>query len=200
MTGDLVPSGGRIQMFSEDITRLPAHQRIRRGLRRTYQTSLVFPELSVLDNLFLAEQGVHGGRQSFLWVAPDNPHRQRAQELAEFVGLESWIGTLAGELSHGQKRQLEIGMALAGQPRLVLFDEPAAGLSQSERGRLREILFGLPRSITFVIIEHDLEVALSVADRITVLHQGAFFRSGTPAEIEADESVQEIYLGRRSDE
>ncbi len=195
ITGDVAPSEGRIRLFSEDITALPTHQRIRRGLRRTYQTSLVLPNLSVLDNLFLAEQGVQPRRQSPLRLTRNNPHRTRARELAEFVGLEAWQDSVADNLSHGQKRQLEIGMALAGQPRLILFDEPAAGLSQAEREHLKQILLELPRSITFVLIEHDLEVALGVADHITVLHQGMFFTSGTPAEIEADEGVQQIYLG-----
>lgn len=196
VTGDVHPTHGRITLFGTDVTGLASHHRIRLGLRRTYQTSQVFPSLSVLDNLYLAEQGVHPGRRSFARLLADNPLRQRARDLAAFVDLAHWLHTPAQALSHGQKRQLEIAMALAGQPRLILFDEPAAGLSKSERQRLTDILLALPQAITFIIIEHDLEVALRVADRVTVLHQGAWFAAGTPAEIEANEAVQRIYLGR----
>ncbi|WP_372892880.1 ABC transporter ATP-binding protein [Rhodosalinus sp.] len=195
ITGDFPPSSGRIRLFGEDVTDRPAHDRIRAGLRRTYQTSRLFRGLTVEENLFLAEQGVAAGRFSMRPAARDHAHRVRARELGEYVGLARLLAAPVADLAHGQQRQLEIGMALAGRPRLVLFDEPAAGLSAAERGDLVGILEDLPRQFTFVIIEHDLEVALRVADRVTVLDQGRFFAEGTPEEIEADPRVQAIYLG-----
>jgi branched-chain amino acid transport system ATP-binding protein len=195
ITGDFAPSSGRIRMMGADVTDHPAHDRIRAGLRRTYQTSRLFHRLSVVQNLFLAEQGVTLGRFSLRPAGPDHAHAVRARELADYVGLGALGGATVSELAHGQQRQLEIAMALAGRPRLILFDEPAAGLSAAERDRLVTILEDLPRAFTFVIIEHDLDVALRVADRVTVLDQGRLFAEGSPAEIEADRRVQAIYLG-----
>lgn len=195
ITGDFPPSTGRIRLFGDDVTDAPAHARIRAGLRRTYQTSRLFAGLSVVENLFLAEQGVASRRFAMRPVGRDHAHMARARELGAYVGLGDLLSAPVADLAHGQQRQLEIGMALAGRPRLILFDEPAAGLSAAERGALVAILEDLPRQVTFVIIEHDLEVALRVADRVTVLDQGRFFAEGTPAEIESDPRVQAIYLG-----
>jgi branched-chain amino acid transport system ATP-binding protein len=195
ITGDFPPSSGRIRLFGQDVTDRPAHDRIRAGLRRTYQTSRLFRGLTVEQNLFLAEQGVAPARFSMRPVARDHAHLVRARELGEYVGLAERLTAPVADLAHGQQRQLEIGMALAGRPRLILFDEPAAGLSAAERGELVRILEDLPRQFTLVLIEHDLEVALRVADRVTVFDQGRFFAEGTPEEIEADPRVQAIYLG-----
>lgn len=195
VTGDFPPSSGRISLLGRDVTAMPAHARIRLGLRRTYQISRLFRPLTVSDNLFLAEQGVAEGRFSLRAIGRRHPLRERAAELARHVGLEDRLRAPVEGLSHGQQRQLEIAMALAGRPRVILFDEPAAGLSASERGRLVEILEALPRSLAFVIIEHDLDVALRVADRVTVLDQGRPLARGTPDEIEADPRVQAIYVG-----
>src|SRR5215467_475432 len=129
ITGDFPPTVGRVRFFGEDITDLPAHERIRRGLRRTYQSSLLFRQLSVRDNLFLAVRGVGRGRYSFVRPRPSHPSRRAAQDLLERVRLTHVADELVATLSHGQQRQLEIGMALAGAPRLILFDAPAAGLS-----------------------------------------------------------------------
>jgi len=195
ITGDFPPTTGRIRLFGEDVTDRPAHDRIRAGLRRTYQTSRLFRGLTVEENLFLAEQGVAPGRFSMHPVRRGHAHRVRARELGEYVGLADQLSAPVADLAHGQQRQLEIAMALAGRPRLILFDEPAAGLSAAERGELVGILTDLPRQLTFVIIEHDLEVALRVADHVTVLDQGRHFADGPPAAIEADPRVQAIYLG-----
>jgi len=193
ITGDFPPSSGHIRLFGEDVTEMPVHQRIRRGLRRTYQTSLLFGGLTVVHNLFLAEQGVERGRFSWRRLRRSGARMERARQLAGFVELDAWLDTPVSELSH------EIGMALAGRPRLILLDEPAAGLSAAERLTLTRMLNQLPRSIAFVIIEHDLEVALKVVDRVTVLHNGRWFTEGTPEAIESDPGVQEIYLGRDDD-
>jgi branched-chain amino acid transport system ATP-binding protein len=197
ITGDFPPTTGRIRFFGEDVTRLPAYERIRRGLRRTYQNSMLFRGLVVLDNLYLAACGVSRGRLSFLRPRDDDAALQSARDLAHAVHLDGVAGQLVSELSHGQQRQLEIGMALAGAPRFILFDEPAAGLSPPERRELVQILGALPTHIGFIIIEHDLDVALRVVEKVTVMHNGAIFKHGTPAEIQADPDVQRIYLGAR---
>ena len=195
ITGDFPPTAGRIRFFGEDVTHLPAHERIRRGMRRTYQNSMLFRGLSVLDNLYMAARGVTHGRLSFLRPREGDGARRSAYDLAHAVHLDSVGEQLVSELSHGQQRQLEIGMALAGAPRCILFDEPAAGLSPGERRELVQILDALPRYMSFIIIEHDLDVALRVVDRVTVMHNGMIFKHGTPAEIQDDPDVQRIYLG-----
>jgi branched-chain amino acid transport system ATP-binding protein len=195
ITGDFPPSGGAIRFFGEDVTTFPPHERIRRGLRRTYQISALFPGLSVLDNVYLACRGVSRGRFSLL-----RPHRgdgltQSAEDLVEAVHLTPVRHQLVAELSYGQQRQLEIALALAGAPRFILFDEPAAGLSPTDRRELVEILTALPAHIGFIIIEHDMDVALRVVESVTMMHNGRIFKEGRPEEIESDPEVQELYLG-----
>lgn len=195
ITGDFPPTSGRVILFGEDVTALPPQERVRRGLRRTYQTSLLFRNLTVRDNLFLAVRGVANGRLSLVRAAPDAPSRRAVEELLGLARLEAIAGTLVADLSHGQQRQLEIGMALAGSPRLILFDEPAAGLSPAERRELVALLRGLPRHIGFLIIEHDLDIALTVTEQITVMHNGKVLIHGTPDEIQANDDVHAIYMG-----
>ena len=199
VTGDFPLSRGRVRFFGEDITDLPPHERIRRGLRRTYQKSLLFAGLAVEDNLYLAVKGVAGGRMSFRRPKPNDIALETAAELAELVDLQNEMKTPVSDLSHGQQRQLEIALALAGAPRLVLFDEPAAGLSPLERRNLIEILESLPLGLGYVIIEHDLDVALRVAERVTIMHNGKVLKQGLPEEIENDAEVQAIYLGGKHD-
>jgi len=195
ITGDFKPTYGTIRFFGEDITNFPAHERIRRGLRRTYQISLLFNGLTVMDNVYLACCGVSRSRFSFLRARADDAVMARAEELIQLVHLDEVAQTLVSELSYGQQRQLEIAMALSGAPRFILFDEPAAGLSPMERSELIEILTGLPEHIGFVIIEHDMDVALRVSEYVTMMHNGRVFKEGKPAEIEEDEEVQALYLG-----
>src|SRR5580765_7172725 len=193
ITGDFPPTAGLVRFFGEDVTALPPHERIRMGLRRTYQSSLLFRDLTVRDNLFLAVRGVSRNRFSFLRAPSNGP----VQELLERVRLTPVAESPVAALSHGQQRQLEIGMALAGAPRLILFDEPAAGLSPGERVELVGLLRDLPTHIGFILIEHDLDIALRVVDRVTVMHNGRVLKSGTPDEIENDAEVQAIYMGGR---
>ncbi len=195
ITGDFPPSEGRIRFFGEDVTDYAPQERIRRGLRRTYQISLLFHGLSVIDNLYLACRGVSRGRFSMLRASEHSVSREDANTLIESVHLDYVRDTLVAELSPGQQRQLEIGMALAGAPRFILFDEPAAGLSPTERGELIEILTNLPGHIGYIIIEHDLDVALRVVESVSMMHNGRIFKEGTPEEIESDPEVQQIYLG-----
>jgi branched-chain amino acid transport system ATP-binding protein len=195
ISGDFEPSGGTIRFFGEDITRFPTHERIRRGLRRTYQISLLFGGLSVLDSIFLACRGVSRHRFSFRRPRRDDPTMEQAVRIVHAVKLGDSADALVATLSHGEQRQLEIALAFAGAPRLILFDEPAAGLSPTERRDLVDILTSLPPHVGYVIIEHDLDVALSVAERVTMMHNGRILKEGTPAEIENDPDVQQIYLG-----
>jgi branched-chain amino acid transport system ATP-binding protein len=196
VAGTMLPTRGRIELFGRDVTRMPAWDRTRMGLSRTFQTSRVLAGLSVADNLFLAVLGPGPGRLRFFRSRADRVIAARARDAAERVGLSHRLAAPAGELSHGEKRQLEVGMALAANPRLVLLDEPSAGLARGERQRLIELLLAIDPAMTLLIIEHDMEVALSVARRITVMHRGRILTDGSPQEIRADPRVHEIYLGR----
>ena len=195
ITGDFPPTEGRIEFFGEDITTLPPYERIRKGLRRTYQSSLLFRDLSVRDNVFLAVRGVASGRFGFGRPSVRHPSQRATADLLERTRLVHLAETRVADLAHGQQRQLEIAMALAGAPRLILFDEPAAGLSPAERRELVALLRSLPAHMSFVLIEHDLDIALRVVERVTVMHNGRVLRTGTPAEIENDAQVQAIYMG-----
>jgi len=195
ITGDFPATNGTIKFFGEDISAFPAYERIRRGLRRTYQISQLFPALSVFDNVYLACRGVSTGRYSFIRPSSTDALIKSAKELVGIVNLVDVQDTLVAELSYGQQRQLEIAMALSGAPRFILFDEPAAGLSPTERADLIEILIGLPSHIGFIVIEHDMDVALRVAESVTMMHNGRIFKEGTPEEIENDVEVQALYLG-----
>jgi branched-chain amino acid transport system ATP-binding protein len=197
ITGEFPLTAGRIRFFGEDVTDLPPHERIRRGLRRTYQISQLFRGLSVRDSVFLACRGVTRRRFSLVRPGPSDINMAQALSLLEAVHLEGERDTLVATLSHGQQRQLEIALALAGAPRFILFDEPAAGLSPAERSDLVAILNALPKHIGYIIIEHDLDVALRVADDVSIMHDGRLFKEGSPAEIESDPDIQRIYLGER---
>jgi branched-chain amino acid transport system ATP-binding protein len=193
ITGDFPATSGRVLFFGDDVTAQPPFERIRAGLRRTYQSSLLFRDLTVRDNLFLAVRGVTRNRYSFFRSRNHEP----VDRLLERIRLRSVEDQPVSSLSHGQQRQLEIGMALAGAPRLILFDEPAAGLSPAERAELVALLRALPSHMGFVLIEHDLDIALRVVDRVTVMHNGRVLKHGTPEEIENAPEVQAIYMGQK---
>ena len=195
ITGDFPPTSGSIRFFGEDVTDFPPHERIRRGLRRTYQISLLFGGLSVLDNVYLACRGVSRGRFSLIRPRRNDALMESAIDLVNAVHLTEVRNQPVSELSYGQQRQLEIALALSGAPRFILFDEPAAGLSPTERSELIEILTSLPEHIGYIIIEHDMDVALRVVESVTMMHNGRIFKEGKPEEIESDREVQELYLG-----
>ncbi|MGI9499302.1 MAG: ABC transporter ATP-binding protein [Geminicoccaceae bacterium] len=195
ITGDFPATSGTIRFFGEDVTDFPAHERIRRGLRRTYQISLLFAGLSVLDNVYLACRGVSRGRFSLIRPRRNDALMSSAEDLVEAVHLADIRDRKVATLAHGQQRQLEIALALAGAPRFILFDEPAAGLSPAERSELVEILTSLPSHMGYIIIEHDMDVALRVVESVTMMHNGRIFKEGHPDEIENDPEVQELYLG-----
>jgi branched-chain amino acid transport system ATP-binding protein len=196
IAGADTPTEGSIELFGSDVTGLGARQRTRMGLSRTFQTSRLLTGLSVEDNLYLGAVGVAGGRFLMLRTGQDTNARKRAVRAAETVGMTDRLGTLAGDLSHGEQRQLEIGLALVADPRMLLLDEPAAGLSRAERQLLISLLLSLDKDVTVLLIEHDMDVALTVAERVTMMHDGAVIVEGTPAEIRANQLVHDLYLGR----
>jgi branched-chain amino acid transport system ATP-binding protein len=164
---------------------------------RTYQKSRLFLGLSVEDNLYVAVLGVQKGHlRPVRLPSRDGALRERAHELARDVGLEGREKTLVGSLSHGEQRQLEVGMARAVNPTLMMLDEPASGLSRGERVALTDLLLRLDPSVTLILIEHDMDVALRVAERVTMMHDGRVIVEGTPDEIRANQTVHDLYLGR----
>jgi branched-chain amino acid transport system ATP-binding protein len=196
ISGEFPPSDGTIELFGSDVTYAPPRRRAGMGLARTFQQSRLFMGLSVDDNLYLAALGVRAGHTfPFRSAKRDAPLRAEARTTAEAVGLSHRLGTLVSDLSHGEQRQLEIGMARASTPKLMMLDEPAAGLSPTERQTLTELLLSLDPRITLIIIEHDMDVALRVAQRVTIMHDGRIVVEGTPAEIRANQMVHELYLG-----
>jgi branched-chain amino acid transport system ATP-binding protein len=196
ISGEVFPTAGRVEVFGRDIAVMPVRKRVRLGLTRTYQTSRLFSGLSVVENLYLAVLGIQGGHLRPLRLPRDRDLRQRAGAIAERVGLNDRLEVTVGSLSHGEQRQLEVGVALAGSPRILMLDEPAAGLSPAERGSLAELLLSLDPAVTLLLVEHDMDVALRVATWVTVMHEGRIVAEGTPDEIRANQLVHDLYLGR----
>jgi branched-chain amino acid transport system ATP-binding protein len=195
VTGEVRPSAGRVEVLGRDVTLMPVRRRVRLGLGRTFQSSRVLGGLTIEANLYLAVLGVRRGHLRPVRTRTDERLRERAREVAAQVGLEQRLDVLAGSLSHGEQRQVEVGLALASDPRLLLLDEPAAGLSRAERQGLTRMLLGLDRAVTLVLIEHDMDVALTVAERVTMMHEGRVLLEGTPEEIRGNQMVHDIYLG-----
>ncbi|WP_141384803.1 ABC transporter ATP-binding protein [Nitrobacter winogradskyi] len=193
--GDYSPRAGSIRFLGRDITDLKQHMRARIGIARTYQNSLLFDGLTVLDNIFLAIRGIKRGRFSLLRPRANDSDLARAREIADRVRIRHQLDTDVRDLSHGQRRQLELGMALAAEPKLLMLDEPAAGLSPGDRPELLRTLHELPRSLTLVVVEHDMDIALPIADIVTVMKDGAIVVERTPDKVERDPTVQAIYLG-----
>jgi branched-chain amino acid transport system ATP-binding protein len=197
VAGDFKPTTGKIELMGRDVTNWPARRRPGLGLSRTYQKSRLFPGLSVEDNLYLAVLGREGGRMRPFRTSRDAAFRRRAREAAERVWLGDELSTPVGSLSHGEQRQLEVGMAGVTEPKLMMLDEPASGLSRGEREKLTELLLRLDPSVTLILIEHDMDVALTVAQRVTMMFEGEKIVEGTPSEIRANQLVHDIYLGSR---
>jgi branched-chain amino acid transport system ATP-binding protein len=196
ITGLLVPRAGRIRLFEQDVTRLAPYRRARLGLRRTFQITTLFPRLTVLESVLLAVQGAERVRGALF--ASARLHRElvrRAYELLAEWALADQRDVPTRELSYGDQRQVELLLALAGRPRVLLLDEPTAGLSPSETSAVVAMIRRFPQDITVLLIEHDMDVALTLADRITVLHYGAVLAEGARDEVQADPRVTETYLG-----
>jgi branched-chain amino acid transport system ATP-binding protein len=200
ITGHLAPTRGRILFDGRSITGLPPHRVARHGISRSFQRNNLFARLSVLENLRLAAAADgRGSYDLFGSVSRLAAPLTRAREVATAVGLAGRLDEAAGRLSYGEQRQLEIGVALATAPQLLLLDEPTAGMSPEETQRMTRLLAALPREVTVLIIEHDMDVVFSLADRITVLHYGEVLVDGAPDEVRRDPRVYEVYLGTGED-
>ena len=194
--GQLEPGSGRILVKDTDITGWSPSRISRLGVARTFQRNNLFQNLSVMENLRLAVQGRRGGALDFFTpVGRRHDLIARAEQLMQRVPLGDDGTRLARNLSYGEQRQLEIGIALAGEPDLLLLDEPTSGMSPGETARMIDLIAGLPRTFSILMIEHDMKVVFSVADRITVLYYGEVLATGTPADIQANARVREVYLG-----
>jgi branched-chain amino acid transport system ATP-binding protein len=196
VTGDLTADSGSVRLFGQDILGVPTQRRVHLGLARTYQILTLFPQETLVHNVVLALLGLDRRRwnpwklltgQAALY---EGAHAALAQ-----VGLAQSADRVVAETSYGERRRLEVAMALAQKPRLLLLDEPLAGLSQEERQTVRALLGQIPRDVTIVMIEHDMDTALGFAERITVLHYGEVIVEGTRAEVVADPRTKEVYLG-----
>jgi len=196
VSGALTPSAGQILFDGMDITAMPMHARVGRGLARSFQITSIFKRLSVLDNVALAVQAHAGGRLDF-W----RPARRQAQrytqavEVLDRVGLAAQMYRLGGALSHGEQRQLEVGLALATRPKLLLLDEPMAGMGPEESERMVDLLRSLRGEVTLLLVEHDMNAVFRLADRISALVYGKVIACGTPDEIRAHPEVKKAYLG-----
>ncbi len=195
LSGVTPPTTGTILLQGEDITQLADHARARKGLARTFQVSSLFRRLTVEQNLLLAVQPAHS---PFAMLRPADGYAgatRRVEELLEEGGLAAKRRSQARHLSHGEQRQLEVMLALATHPRVVLLDEPTAGLSESERTSMTSFLRKLRGTVTIVLVSHDVDVAFELADRVTVLHLGETLLEGSPEDVRRDERVASIYLG-----
>ncbi len=198
LAGQLPPDAGRIRFAGEDISALPMHRRSHLGLARSFQITSLFLDLSVLDNVALAVQA-RAGHSFHFWrnARLEAELRQPARAALARVGLSARENLPASALSHGEHRLLELAMALAGQPRMLLLDEPMAGLGPEESARMVGMLRDLKKELTILLVEHDMEAVFALADRITVLVYGRVIASGAPADIRANAQVRDAYLGEQ---
>lgn len=198
LAGQLLPDTGNVRFAGEEITTLPMHARSLRGLARSFQITSIFHDFTALDNVILAVQA-HAGHSFHFWrAARSQPElREPARAALERVGLGHRADTVAASLSHGEHRQLELAMALAGEPRMLLLDEPMAGMGPEESARMVKLLRELKGNLTILLVEHDMEAVFALADRITVLVYGRVIASGKPEEIRANQQVREAYLGEQ---
>jgi branched-chain amino acid transport system ATP-binding protein len=196
VTGDLASDSGTIRLFGRDVSGVRADRRVHLGLSRTYQVITLFPKNTLAHNIVLALLGLSRSRfDPFSILARRTDLWTQARAALDRVGLSTLADRPVAQTSYGEQRRLELAMALAQKPRVLLLDEPLAGLSREERRDVQDLLAGIPREVTVVMIEHDLDVALSFAEKITVLHQGQVLVEGNRAEVVADPRVQEVYLG-----
>jgi len=200
LQGDLAPDGGTIHFAGRDITRLAPDRRAACGIARSFQITSIFPDMTALDNVALAVQA-HAGHSFSFWrpAAADAALRAPATAALAQVGLGARAETLAAHLAHGEQRQLELAMVLATRPKLLLLDEPTAGMAKEESDRMVRLIGGLRGSHAVLLIEHDMDAVFALADRITVLVNGRAVATGTPTEIRADATVRQAYLGDDAD-
>jgi branched-chain amino acid transport system ATP-binding protein len=196
LTGQLLPHAGTIRLAGADITRVPAYRRSAMGLARSFQITSLLPDFTALDNVALAAQA-HDGHSFYFWSDARKESRLRGAALAALVrvGLGNRAESLVSKLSHGEQRELELAVALATKPQVLLLDEPMAGLGITESARMVKLLQELRREVTIVLVEHDMDAVFALADRITVLVYGRVIASGAPAAIRGNEEVKRAYLG-----
>ena len=196
LTGQLLPHAGTIRLAGADITRVPAYRRSAMGLARSFQITSLLPDFTALDNVALAAQA-HHGHSFYFWSDARKESRLRDAAMAALVrvGLGNRAETLVSKLSHGEQRELELAVALATKPQVLLLDEPMAGLGITESARMVKLLQELRREVTIVLVEHDMDAVFALADRITVLVYGRVIASGAPAAIRGNEEVKRAYLG-----
>jgi branched-chain amino acid transport system ATP-binding protein len=196
ISGELPPTSGRIVLFGADVTRLAPHRRAALGVARTFQITKLFPGLTVFENVLLACAALDRRKRAMHRAIATYPDlQQRAADLIDRFALDALTGELARNLSYGDQRKLEVALSMAGRPRLLLLDEPMAGLSAGENRAMHALLETLDPTIAVLLIEHDMDVAFAFADRVTVLHQGQVLIEGHRDEVSANRSVQQIYLG-----
>lgn len=196
ISGFLSPSSGHVSLFGRDVTNLRAHQRAALGMARTFQVTNLFPKLTLFENILLGVQAIKGARFCFYrLVRSFQEVILEAERLLKEWNLWEKREDLLKNLSYGEQRQIEVIMALATKPRLLLLDEPTAGLSPAETALVTSIIKGLPREITTILIEHDMDVAFEIAEKITVLHFGSILAEGSLEQIKGNPKVSEIYLG-----
>ena len=195
VSGEVRPTEGTVHIFGDDMSRAAPYRKAQRGVGRTYQVTELFQALTVEDNLTIAYQATKPIKFAF-WrpVRMDGEVGERIDEVLDQVGLTGSRKTVVSEMSHGEQRQLEIAMALASDPRLLLLDEPAAGLSAAERRIMKELVDGLPRDLSIVLIEHDMNIALELVERVLVLDNGRMIAEGPPEDIRNNQQVQDVYL------
>ncbi len=197
ITGIIPPTSGRVVLRGQDISRKPPHRRAALGIARTFQITNLFGSLTVLENMMLALRGLSKRKFAMLMgSALDADEKRVADRALGLAKLSDRRDVLARELSYGEQRQLELALALASSPRLMLLDEPAAGLSPAERTMVAEIIKSLPKDLTLVLIEHDMDLALGLVDYVTCLHEGRTLVEASPNEIRGNAAVQEVYLGK----
>jgi branched-chain amino acid transport system ATP-binding protein len=197
--GQLLPDAGKIFIGEEDVTGLPPEQLAQRGLARTFQKNTLFQGLTVFENARLGAQARFGSTYGMIRaVQARSDLNERAMRALTRLSLAHLAGMRVSSLSYGDQRQLEMAVALAGEPRILLLDEPTSGLSPAETGQLIQLIKQLPAELGIIVIEHDMEVVFSIADRITVLYYGEVLASGAPGDVAADARVREVYLGASS--
>jgi branched-chain amino acid transport system ATP-binding protein len=195
VSGSLRPQKGSVRFAGSNVTGWPTHRLLREGLSRSFQITNLFFELSVFENLRLASQILEPAGRWLLPVAHSKAVRARAEELLERFELTAKAGGLAGHLSHGEQRRLEIAMALACRPRLLLLDEPTQGMSHGDTQSTAALIKALAGDLTILLIEHDIDVVMNLSDHVVVMHQGAKLAEGTPREVRENPAVQKAYLG-----
>ncbi len=197
IAGTMPPTSGRVMLFGKDISALAENRRTALGMGRTFQISNVLTDLTVFENLMLAIVGTDSRKWTmFRPVGSFTAERTQALASLERVGLTGRADEHVKFLSYGERRQLELALALNINPKVLLLDEPCAGLSPSERQTFSQLIVALPREITLIMIEHDIDIALALADRVTVLHHGKVILDGTPGEVRSNAQVREVYFGR----